>query len=98
MQQETHSPIAVKTQSSAVVLNQTNFNSLPETGFCKLWQIVGDKKRNIPAVLPVSRSTFLSRVKDGTYPQPVKLGGEGSRAVAWRVEDVRSLIDSINQK
>jgi prophage regulatory protein len=79
-------------QTSATALNQTNFNSLPETGFCKLWQIVGDKKRNIPAVLPISRSTFLSRVKDGIYPRPIRLG---ARAVAWRVEDIRSLIEKM---
>ncbi|TAN71432.1 MAG: AlpA family phage regulatory protein [Methylobacter sp.] len=67
-------------------------NQLPETGFLRIWQIVGDKKRNIPALIPVSRSTFLSRVKDGTYPQPVKLG---ERSVAWRVEGIRALIASL---
>ena len=67
-------------------------NQLPETGFLRIWQIVGDKNRNIPAVLPISRSTFLSRVKDGTYPQPIKLG---ERSVAWRVEDIRALIASL---
>ncbi len=67
-------------------------NQLPETGFVRIYQIVGDKKRNIPAVLPISRSTFLSRVKDGAYPQPIKLGG---RLVAWRVEDIRALIASL---
>jgi len=79
-------------KTSATAPNQSNFTSLPLTGFCRLWQIVGDKKRNIPAVLPISRSTFLSRVKDGTYPQPIKLG---ERSVAWRVEDIRALIDSL---
>ena len=83
---------ATITQTGVTAPNQTNFNSLPPAGFCRLWQIVGDKKRNIPAVLPISRSTFLSRVKDGTYPQPIKLG---ERSVAWRVEDVRALIDSL---
>lgn len=70
----------------------TKSNQLPETGFIRIWQIVGDEKRNIPAVLPISRSTFLSRVKDGTYPQPIKLG---ERSVAWRVEDIRALIASL---
>ncbi len=73
----------------------TLIKQIPEVGFLRLWQIIGDKKRNIPAVLPVSRSTFLSRVKDGTYPQPVKLGGEGSRSVAWRVDDIRALIGEL---
>lgn len=84
--------VTTTAQTSAAAFNQTNFNSLPDAGFCKLWQIVGDKKRNIPAILPVSRSTFLSRVKDGTYPQPIKLG---TRSVAWRVQDIRALLAEI---
>lgn len=86
MQRETITKIRVTAP------DQSNSTSLPSTGFCRLWQIVGDKKRNIPAVLPISRSTFLSRVKDGTYPQPIKLG---ERSVAWRVEDIRDLINSL---
>lgn len=83
---------AVISKTSVNTLNQTTFNSLPETGFLRIWQIVGDKKRNIPAILPVSRTTFLNRVKDGTYPQPVCLG---ARSVAWRVEDIKALIAEI---
>ncbi|MFA5924789.1 MAG: AlpA family phage regulatory protein [Methylococcaceae bacterium] len=40
----------------------------------------------------MSRTTFLNRVKSSEYPQPVRLGG---RSVAWRVEDVRSLIEKL---
>ena len=66
-------------------------NQLPETGFLRMWQIVGDKKANppIPAIIPIGRSSFLAGVKSGKFPKPVKLG---ERTTAWRVEDIRSLI------
>ena len=65
---------------------------LPETGFLRLPQIIGDRKANppIPALIPVSKSTWWQGVKDGRYPKPVKLG---ERCTAWRVEDIRQLID-----
>lgn len=67
-------------------------SSLPETGFVRLPQIVGDKKADppIPAIIPVSKSTWWAGVKSGRYPQPVKLS---ERCTAWRVEDVLALIE-----
>jgi prophage regulatory protein len=70
----------------------TSSNSLPEAGFIKLRQIVGNKKSGTPAIIPVSRTTFLNKVKSGEYPQPVKLG---VRSIAWRVEDIRALIEKL---
>lgn len=72
-------------------------NSLPDTGFLRLPQIIGvpaDPKRKTPAVVglfPVSKSTWWAGVRTGRYPQPVKLG---ERCTAWRVEDIRALIES----
>jgi predicted DNA-binding transcriptional regulator AlpA len=67
---------------------------LPETGFLRLKQIVGDPKAEppIPAILPISRTSFLNGVKSGKYPKPVKLG---ERTTAWRVEDIHELIESM---
>lgn len=65
-------------------------HSLPETGYLRLAQIVGDKKAGIAPIFPVSKSTWWQGVKSGRYPQPVKLS---ERCTAWRVEDVRNLIE-----
>lgn len=67
---------------------------LPETGFLRLKQIVGDPKAEppIPAILPISRTSFLNGVKSGKYPKAIKLG---ERTTAWRVEDIRALISSM---
>lgn len=69
---------------------------LPETGFVRIWDIVGDKNATppIPARVPVSRSTWLNGVKSGKYPKPVKLS---PRTTAWRVSDIRAFIDSMGE-
>lgn len=67
---------------------------LPETGFLRIWQIIGNKKTNTPALIPIGRTSFLNGVKSGRYPKPIKLG---ERTTAWRVEDIRELIYSLNQ-
>lgn len=66
---------------------------LPNTGFLRLRQIIGDPKADppIPAVIPVSKSTWWSGVKSGRYPQPVRT--LGARITAWRVEDILTLIE-----
>jgi prophage regulatory protein len=59
---------------------------LPQTGFLRLPSILG------PAgPIPVSRSTWWAGVKEGRFPKPVKLG---PRITAWRVEDIRALIEN----
>jgi hypothetical protein len=66
--------------------------TLPETGFLRLPQIIGDRRTDppTPAIIPVSKSTWWQGIKNGRYPKPVKLG---ERCTAWRVEDIRALIE-----
>jgi len=65
-------------------------NALPSEGFLRLNQIIGNKKDDIPPIIPVSRSTWWSGVKSGRFPAPVHLG---PRTTAWRARDIRSLIE-----
>jgi hypothetical protein len=66
---------------------------LPEIGFLKLRQIIGWPGRIIPApIIPVSKSKWYLGIKTGIYPRPVKFG---ARAVGWRVEDIRRLVESM---
>lgn len=67
-------------------------HSLPETGYLRLSQIIGNKKSNpvTPPIIPISRSSWLAGVKNGRFPKAVKLG---ARTTAWRVEDIRALIE-----
>ncbi len=70
-------------------------HQLPETGFVRLPQIIGDPKAEppIPAIIPVKKSCWWDGVKSGRFPQPVKIGN--GRGTFWRVEDIRALIKSV---
>lgn len=70
-----------------------SMSQLPETGFLRLSQIIGDPKANppIPAIIPVKKSCWWQGVKSGRFPKPVKLS---ARVTAWRVADIRALIAS----
>lgn len=59
-------------------------NNLPETGFVRLPQIL--------AVIPIGKSTWWAKVKTGEYPQSVKLG---ARTTAWKVEDIKALLERL---
>lgn len=70
-------------------------NQLPETGFLRLPQIIGDPKAEppIPPIIPVKKSCWWAGVKSGRFPRPVKIGN--GRGTFWRVEDIRTLIESV---
>ena len=69
-------------------------NYLPETGYLRLRQIIGNPKADppVPPLIPVSRSTWWAGVASGRFPQPLKLG---PNTTVWRVEDIRSLISNV---
>ena len=69
-------------------------HQLPEVGFLRLRQIIGDPDAvpPIPALIPVSKSTWWEGVRTGRYPQPVR--SLGRRITAWPVESIRALIAS----
>lgn len=70
---------------------------LPETGYLRLPQIIGNPKAEppIPPIIPVSKSTWWQGVKEGRFPKSVKLG---PRTTAWRVEDIRNLMETMDRE
>lgn len=61
-------------------------DNLPSAGFLRLSAVLA------PAgPIPVSKSTWWLGVRNGRYPQPVKLG---PRITVWRVDDIRALISN----
>jgi prophage regulatory protein len=73
-------------KDSVLLQDEFEFARLPKTGLMRLASILGP---NGP--IPVSKSTWWAGVRSGRYPKPVKLG---PRITAWRVEDIRALIDT----
>jgi len=74
--------------------NIPNHQSYPS--FLRLCQIIGNPKANppIPALIPISRTSWLNGVKSGIYPKKISLG---SRTVAWRSEDIYELINQLGK-
>ncbi len=62
---------------------QNQNSPLPQTGFVRVPEIL--------KIFPIGKSTWWQGVKDGRFPKPVKLG---QRTTAWRVEDIRALIEN----
>lgn len=83
--------------------------ALPEVGFLRLRQIIGDpgspghpgdpnasppKPRRrprppVPALIPVSKSTWWDGVASGRFPPGVRIG---PRMRAWSAEEIRELM------
>lgn len=66
--------------------SQNDFDKLPQSGFIRQSQL-------IPDPIPFSPATLWRKVKDGTFPAPVKLS---ERVTAWRVEDVRAWMQALS--
>jgi prophage regulatory protein len=62
-------------------------NSLPETGFLRVPEII--------KLIPIGKSTWWAGVKSGRYPKPLKLYPNVS---AWPVEQIRELIESFKNQ
>ena len=65
---------------------------LPETGYLRLSQIVGNSKTNPPIspLIPIGKSTWWSWVKSGKAPAPIKIG---PRTTVWKIESIRNFIN-----
>jgi predicted DNA-binding transcriptional regulator AlpA len=70
---------------TALTRSKFDYDGLPQTGLVRLSQIIAPR-----GPIPVCKSTWWAGVKSGRYPPPVKLG---PRITAWRVEDIRALIE-----
>ncbi|MFD0978217.1 helix-turn-helix transcriptional regulator [Tropicimonas aquimaris] len=60
------------------------FDDLPDEALVRLNQLLYPV-----GPVPVARSTWWAGVRDGRFPEPVRLG---PRTTAWRVGDIRKLL------
>ena len=70
---------------------------LPEVGFLRLNQIIGNTKANppVPPIIPIGKSTWWEGVQSGRFPKPIKLG---PRITLWRTEDIQNLIKNMESE
>lgn len=69
-------------------------DKLQQIGYLRIGQIIGDPKKGIPAIIPVSRSTWWAGVASGRYPPPVKLS---PRCTAWPLKAVIELVEKLEK-
>jgi len=57
----------------------------------RLYQIIGDPTANppIPAIIPISATSWWNGVKSGKYPKPIKLG---PKTTCWKASEVLALV------
>lgn len=65
---------------------------LNNDGLLRLEQIIGNPKKGIPPILPVSKTSFYRGIREGVYPAPVKLT---ARTAVWRVSDIKALLSKV---
>ena len=65
---------------------------LEEQRLLRVKQIIGDPngKPPIPSMLPISKSTFWQKVKNGVIPKPIY--PLGPRIALWKMSDILCLM------
>lgn len=64
-------------------------------GFLRLRHIIGDSKKGLQPLVPVSRSTWYAGVASGRFPKPIRLS-EG--VAVWRASDIHALCLEIERQ
>ena len=73
-------------------INPSAFDGLADSALLREAQLVPSRKRpNATPILPFSSSTLWRRVRDGSFPAPLKLS---AGITAWRVGDVRQWLNA----
>ena len=62
-----------------------SYTEFPKTGLVRVKQILAPI-----GPIPVSKSTWWAGVKEGSFPQPIKLS---ANTTVWRVEEIRALFE-----
>ena len=80
--------IALSIPAQKATIHQSVFDALPDSAFIRESQLVQSPKRpDTPVPLPFSAPTLWRKVKNQTFPAPVKLS---ERVTAWNVGAVRA--------
>ena len=62
--------------------------------FYRIRDIIGDRKRGILGIIPMSKASWYAGISSGRFPKPVKLSEKSS---AWRSADIDALVERLNE-
>lgn len=85
-------PTAPTIPADKPTIQPSVFDAMPDGGYIREAQLVPSPKRPGVAVpLPFSAPTLWRKVREGTFPKPVKLS---DRVTAWNVGTVRAWLNA----
>lgn len=59
--------------------------------FLRIEQVIGDRRKGKPGLLPMCRTKWYNGVSAGEFPRPIKVG----RLSLWRASDIKALLDRL---
>jgi prophage regulatory protein len=62
--------------------------------FYRIDDVIGNRKKGVPGIIPMSRSNWYSGIAEGRYPAGVKLS---ERSIAWRSTDIEALVIKLSE-
>ncbi|NVO05808.1 MAG: AlpA family phage regulatory protein [Rhodoferax sp.] len=91
MQTDTQKPSKpIKANTPTAVIPPSVFAALPDSALLRKAQLVQPAKHpDVPAPLPFGEQTLWRRVREQTFPAPIRLS---SRMSVWKCGDVRAWI------
>lgn len=60
----------------------------------RLKEIIGDRKRGIAPIIPISASTWYDGIKTGRFPEGTKIS---ARCTVWRKSVIDALVERLAQ-
>jgi prophage regulatory protein len=72
----------IEIQGKRIEVRGINFSDLPDEALLRFSEF--------EPLMPIRKTKWWAGVADGTFPKPVKLG----RTSAWRVRDIRALLEN----
>ena len=72
----------------------TQMDTINPQKFYRLFEVIGDRSQHPPlqGLIPVSRSTWYQGIRDGVFPEPIKIS---ERITAWRGQDLLQLVGEL---
>jgi prophage regulatory protein len=70
-----------------------DFSTLDDNAYVRQFALIRSQK-NPHGIVPISAATLWRKVRNGSFPAPVKLS---DRITAWRVGDIRAWLTQRNE-
>lgn len=75
--------------------NRTSPPALPQFGFVRMRDLVGDRKRGTLGIIPVTRACIHRWIYNGKFPKPLKIS---SKVSVWPVAVIRDICVRIERE